>query len=79
MCVCSLFNLCVFEDFFCAFLLGGVFSRRFILSVLCDVLLVKSYGKFNQTKVHIVPFMVHISSTPVVKYLVVIRAYLFKW
>lgn len=30
-------------------------------------------------KVHTVPFMLYISSTPVVKYLVVIRAYLFKW
>lgn len=43
---------------------------------------VKSYGKFNNTdsiQVHTAPFMVHISSTPVVKYLIVIRAYLFKW
>lgn len=43
---------------------------------------VKLYGKFNNTdstQVHTAPFMVHISSTPVVKYLIVIRAYLFKW
>lgn len=48
----------------------------------CDMSCVKSYGKFNNAdsiQVHTVPFMVHISSTRVVKYLVVIRAYLFKW
>ena len=42
----------------------------------------EQYGKFNNadsTDVHTFPFMLHISSTPVVKYLVVIRAYLFKW
>ena len=41
----------------------------------------KFYGKFNNTalpKVHTVSFMLHIS-TPVVKYLAVIIAYLFKW
>lgn len=43
---------------------------------------VKSYGKLNNAdliQAHTVPFMMHISSPPVVKYLVVIRAYLFKW
>ena len=41
---------------------------------------VKYYGNnVDSTQVHTVPFMLHISSTPVVKYLAVIIAYLFKW
>ena len=63
--------------------LGGWWVVGFQVSFFSIYMLrVKYYGKFNNadsTKVHTVPFMLHISSTPVVKYLVVIRAYLFKW
>lgn len=63
-------------------LVGGLvfkFDLIFFFSIYMPG--VKYDGKFNNadsTKVHTVPFMLHIS-TPVVKYLAVIRAYLFKW
>lgn len=56
------------------------FQVDFFFSVY--MMRLKSYGKFNNAAsatVHTVPFMLHISSTPVVKYLAVIIAYLFKW
>lgn len=57
------------------------FSFPPFYNICCDRLCVKSNGNFNtdSIQVHTAPFMVHISSTPVVKYLIVIRAYLFKW
>ena len=74
--VCSLFKFLWFRG-----LVGGWLVFKFLFFSVY-MLRVKYYGKFNNadsTKVHTVPFMLHISSTPVVKYLVVIRAYLFKW
>lgn len=76
--VCSLFK---FLWFWGCMRVGGwwVFKLIFLSIYMPRV---KYYGKFNNTdstKVHTVPFMLHISSTPVVKYLAVIRAYLFKW
>lgn len=64
----------------------GLVSAEFLslpppfYNIRCDASRVQSYGKFLiQSKRARLLFWVHISSTPVVKYLMVIRAYLFKW
>ena len=79
-CVCSRFNFLRF----CGHTGLGewlVFFFSPVYNICCDMSCVKLYGKFNadSIQVHTASFMVHISSTPVVKCLIVIRAYLFKW
>lgn len=79
--VCSRFNFCGSVGTR-GLASGGFFFFPPFYNICCDMSCVKLYGKFNNTdsiQVHTAPFMVHISSTPVVKDLIVIRAYLFKW
>lgn len=72
------FVLCWGSDGFWGVLSGIAFTNWcicFSVYVHC-----KSYQRDRDwTEVHTFPLMLHISSTPVVKYLAVITAYLFKW